>query len=140
MCSFLHLLTRAHCARCSPLIPLWLHTCIISTQEEWRQPGTGAWLRGAEERLLLGTKALHTQKKAKKDCQEKTDIHESKTGFEHTELEAKLLDYFLQSNKSNFNQSTSPSFHFCTFSGRSVEAVQQVLFLSLSRLFSDHTL
>ena len=27
------------------------HTCRISTQEEWRQPGTGAWLRGAEERL-----------------------------------------------------------------------------------------
>jgi len=26
-------------------------TCTISTQEEWRQPGTGAWLRGAEERL-----------------------------------------------------------------------------------------
>jgi len=27
------------------------HTCTISTQEEWQQPGTGAWLRGAEERL-----------------------------------------------------------------------------------------
>ena len=27
------------------------HTCMISTQEEWRQPGTGAWLGGAEERL-----------------------------------------------------------------------------------------
>jgi len=27
------------------------HTCTIRTQEEWRQPGTGAWLRGAEERL-----------------------------------------------------------------------------------------
>jgi len=27
------------------------HTCTIGTQEEWRQPGTGAWLRGAEERL-----------------------------------------------------------------------------------------
>jgi len=26
-------------------------TCTISIQEEWRQPGTGAWLRGAEERL-----------------------------------------------------------------------------------------
>ena len=25
-------------------------TCTISTQEEWQQPGTGAWLRGAEER------------------------------------------------------------------------------------------
>jgi len=27
------------------------HTCTISTQKEWRQLGTGAWLRGAEERL-----------------------------------------------------------------------------------------
>jgi len=27
------------------------HTCTISTQEEWRQPGTRAWLRGAQERL-----------------------------------------------------------------------------------------
>jgi len=27
------------------------HTCTISTQEEWRQPGTGSWLRGAEEKL-----------------------------------------------------------------------------------------
>jgi len=27
-----------------------------------RQPGTGAWLRGAEERLLLETKSLHTKK------------------------------------------------------------------------------
>jgi len=32
------------------------HTCMISTQEERRQPGTGAWLGGAEERLLLETK------------------------------------------------------------------------------------
>ena len=29
------------------------HTCTIGTQQEWRQPGTGAWLRAAEERLLL---------------------------------------------------------------------------------------
>jgi len=27
------------------------HTCTISTEEEWRQPGTGAWLREAEERM-----------------------------------------------------------------------------------------
>ena len=26
------------------------HTCTISTQEEWRQPGTRAWLREVEER------------------------------------------------------------------------------------------
>ena len=28
------------------------NTFMTSTQEEWRQPGTGAWLKGAEERLL----------------------------------------------------------------------------------------
>jgi len=33
------------------------HTCIVSTQEEWRQSGTGAWLRGTEEKLMLKTKA-----------------------------------------------------------------------------------
>ena len=38
----------------------------------------------------------HTKKMSKK-----TDIH----GFEHIELPAKLLDYFLRSNKSNINQS-----------------------------------
>jgi len=49
------------------------HTCTISTQEEWRQPGTGAWLREAGERLLL--KTLQQQKK---NVRKKTDIHESK--------------------------------------------------------------
>jgi len=33
------------------------HTCMISTQEEWRQPDTGAWLGGAEEMFLSETKA-----------------------------------------------------------------------------------
>ena len=28
---------------------------MISAQEEWREPGTGAWLGGAEERVLLET-------------------------------------------------------------------------------------
>jgi len=38
----------------------------------------------------------------------KPDIHESKKDtFEHTELPAKLLDYFLRSNKSNINQYTT---------------------------------
>jgi len=31
------------------LVTLMLH--LVTTQEEWRQPGTGAWLREAEERL-----------------------------------------------------------------------------------------
>ena len=77
------------------------HTCMISTQEESRQPGTKAWLGGAEERLLLETKALHKQK---------TNVSkprsQSRKRFEHIELPAKLLDYFLRSNKSNVNQKT----------------------------------
>jgi len=40
--TFSHAHTEAHTHK---------HTCTISTQEEWRQPGTGAWLREAEERL-----------------------------------------------------------------------------------------
>jgi len=36
---------------------------------------------------------------------EKNNIHESKKKeFEYIELPVKLLDYFLQSNKSNMNQ------------------------------------
>jgi len=43
------------------------HICMISTQEEWRQPGTGAWLRGAEETLSLKSKACtHTKKRREK--------------------------------------------------------------------------
>ena len=40
--TFSHARTEAHTHK---------HTCTINTQEELRQPGTGAWLRGAEERL-----------------------------------------------------------------------------------------
>jgi len=50
------------------------HTCVSSTQEAWQQPGAGAWLGGAEERLLLETKVLHTQTKNVR----KSDIHQSK--------------------------------------------------------------
>jgi len=55
---FSHAHTEAHAHK---------HTCIISTQEEWRQPDTGAWLRGAEEKLLLEIKDLHTHKNKKKE-------------------------------------------------------------------------
>jgi len=67
------------------------HTCIISTQEEWRQLCTGAWLRRAEGRLLLKTKAKNQGKKGH-ICQKTNDIHESeKKTFEHIEFQAKLL-------------------------------------------------
>jgi len=46
--TFLHAHIEAHTHK---------HTLMISTQEGWRQPGTGAWLEGAEERFLLGIKA-----------------------------------------------------------------------------------
>jgi len=39
--TFSHAHTEAHTHK---------HTCTISTQEEWRQPGTSAWLREAEEK------------------------------------------------------------------------------------------
>jgi len=41
---------------------------------------------------------------AKKKCQEKLIFTNLQKGFEHIELPAKLLDYFLRSNKSNINQ------------------------------------
>ena len=44
---------------------------------------------------------LHTQKKK---CQAKLIFTDLKNRFEHIELPAKLLDYFLRSNKSNINQ------------------------------------
>jgi len=42
--TFSHARTEAH-------THIGKHTCTISTQEEWRQPGTGAWLREVGERL-----------------------------------------------------------------------------------------
>jgi len=55
--------------------------------------------RGGENALL---ETLHTH--AKKKCLEKTDVHECQE-FEHMELPAKLLDYFLRRNKINIKQS-----------------------------------
>ena len=49
--TLLHAHTEAHTHK---------HTYMISTQEEWRQPGTGAWSGGAEEKLLREKKAWHT--------------------------------------------------------------------------------
>ena len=80
------------------------HTFTISTQQEWRQPGTGVCLRAAEERLCWRP-CTHTQKKQR----QKTNL---KKRFEHIELPAKLLDYFLRSNKSNINQSFKTRWEF----------------------------
>ena len=59
-------------------------------------------------KALLET--LHThKKKQKKKCQEKPIFTNLKERFEHIKLSAKLLDYFLRSNKSNINQSVGVS-------------------------------
>jgi len=55
--------------------------------------------RGGRKALL---ETLHTHTKEK--IQEKPIFTNLKKRFEHIELPAKLLDYFLRSNKSNINQ------------------------------------
>jgi len=52
---------------------------MISTQEEWRQPGTGAWLGGAEDFFFVGDKSP-TQKKmsAHRYLKSKTGKYSSK--------------------------------------------------------------
>ena len=66
---------------------------------------------GGRKALL---EALHTHRKKirKKKCQKKTDIPESKEKIRArraSSLAAKLLDYFLRSNKSNINQWRQPA-------------------------------
>ena len=57
-------------------------------------------MRGAEERLLLETKALHTHQKGGEKVSGKNQYSRSKIRFEHIgvlELPTKLLLYFLRS-------------------------------------------
>jgi len=43
------------------------HTNITSTQEEWRQPDTGAWFRGEERKAFVTDKGpVHTKKGGEK--------------------------------------------------------------------------
>ena len=53
--TFSHAHTEAHTHK---------HTCTISTQEEWRQPGTGVWLREAKKGFVRDLAHTHTQKKS----------------------------------------------------------------------------
>jgi len=48
---------------------------------------------------------------AQKKIQEKLIFTNLKNRFEHIELPAKLVDYFLRSNKSNINQSIGQTTH-----------------------------
>jgi len=57
--------------------------------------------RGRKKTLL---ETLHTHQK-KQNVRNKPIVTNLKERFEHIELPAKLLDYFLRSNKSNINQS-----------------------------------
>ena len=59
-------------------------------------------MRGAEERLLLETKKGLAHKK--ENVRKNPIFTNLKKRFEHIELPARLLDYFLRSNKSNINQ------------------------------------
>jgi len=57
-------------------------------------------LERGKRKALLETLHTHTKKN-----QEKPIITNLKKRFEHIKLPAKLIDYFLRSNKSNINQS-----------------------------------
>jgi len=85
------------------------HTCMISTWREWREPGTGVWLRGVEEGFLLKKRPsthTHTHTHTHKTNWQHTEMSNIKR-FEQIELPTKLLDYFsVWSNKSNINQKT----------------------------------
>jgi len=70
---------------------------MISTQEEWRQQITGAWLRGAKEMILSETKAYHQKRNVS------TPRSQISKRFEQIELRARLIHYFLWSNKNNIN-------------------------------------
>jgi len=54
---------------------------------------------GGGRKALLETLHIHEKK-----CEENLIFTNLKKRFEHMELPAKLLDYFLRSNKSNINQ------------------------------------
>ena len=77
--TFSHAHTEAHTHK---------HTCTISKQEEWWQTGTGAWLRGAEERLWQ--RPCTPKKKIKKP-----DIHESKKKIRAHRASSKATRLFL---------------------------------------------
>ena len=70
--------------------------------------------RGGRKALL---EALHTHKKIrKKNVRNNPIFTNPKKRFEHIELPAKLLDYFVRGNKSNINQCNAlsnihPQFH-----------------------------
>ena len=55
-------------------------------------------------KALLETLHTHKKKKQKKNVRKKLIFTNQKKRFEHIKLPAKLLDYFLRSNKSNINQ------------------------------------
>jgi len=61
-------------------------------------------VEGGGRKALLETLHTHQKKKGKTMVRKNPIFTNLKKRFEHIELPAKLLDYFLRSNKSNINQ------------------------------------
>jgi len=96
---FLYAHTEAHTHK---------HTHTISTQEDWRQPGTGACLREVEKKLCWRPCThTHTHTHTWKNVRKKQIFTNLKKRFEHIELPAKLLDYFLRSKFYEVKKATS---------------------------------
>jgi len=113
--TFLHALIEAHTHK---------HTYMICTQEEWQQPGTGAWLGRAEEGFVKDNSLSHT----KKDKWQHAEISNLKR-FKQIKLPAKLLDCFLWSNKSNINLAvqTVETSHWAALGGERREGETSVI-------------
>jgi len=88
MHQFNHTFSRAHMERHTHK-----HACMISAQEEWPQPVTGAWLGGAEERVVFRDKSLVQQKMTAH-----RDLKSRRITIRGIELPSKLLDCFLSIN------------------------------------------
>jgi len=81
---------------------------MISAQEEWQEPGTGTWLGGVEVGFGRGYGLAHIGKHmAKGENWQYTEIPDLKRS-EKRELPARLLNYFLWSDKCNINQTWRP--------------------------------
>jgi len=81
-------------------------------------------------KALLETLLTHTHAQ-KKNVQKKPIFTNLKKRFEHIELPAKLLDYFLQSNKSNINQ------RYFTGARAASSSVVKTLFVKVHRHSGD---
>jgi len=77
----------------------WRTGGTVRTENQAQEPGWKGW-----KQVLLETKTYHTHTHTSKKKWQHTEISNLKR-FEQMELPAKLLDWFLWSNKNNINQS-----------------------------------